>query len=294
MKSEKKCMRLAERIREILSQGLEMSHEVLHYVDSTFSNPSTAELTAFISDEDNCEKDALTDLIFFPDESLQIQLEDMLEQEGFQKTDEERIAGYLCEHPLETAIRFPDSRGGFSLSMPDWVAGIFVSRLNISKKLDTKLTEAISTHADLSDGRRFKVRLRNARFDATENKTRFLCRFFEELGAFSGTGDEYLDFLLNFLDELQKDGDIFQGLTEKKKFCFQTFQKVLKSEELLNQKNMETLILQGVRIPYADKNDLLRQMDMIDDISFSIFGKTGDAGDTFLWQAQPREMRFSR
>ncbi len=64
-KPNEKCVLLAKKIEEILRHGLNLSHDVLHYIDSTFSNPSVKELETVINDESDCEKDSLLELIFF-------------------------------------------------------------------------------------------------------------------------------------------------------------------------------------------------------------------------------------
>lgn len=39
-------------------------------------------------------------------------------------------------------------------------------------------------------------------------------------------------------------------------------------------RNTETLMLQGVRMPYVDKNDALRKMSLIDRICIALFGRS--------------------
>ena len=51
MDSEEKCHRLADEIRKILGNGVTLSSEVIHYIDSTFSNPTTTELQTILQDD---------------------------------------------------------------------------------------------------------------------------------------------------------------------------------------------------------------------------------------------------
>ena len=157
MKPEEKCVLLVKKIEEIFHEGINLSDTVLDYIDSTFSNPSIKELEDIICDELNCEKDPLIELLFFPDESIQIQLEDLLESEDFKKQDEENILNYLLSKKLETSIHFPDNRGSLKLTMPNSAAGKFISRLNISKKPDKRLVEVIDRFVSNSSGYRADV-----------------------------------------------------------------------------------------------------------------------------------------
>ena len=59
----------------------------------------------------------------------------------------------------------------------------------------------------------------------------------------------------------------------KKNIYKQNLQKAVNYEEQLKKSNMETLILQGVRIPFVSKEDALKKIQIIDRISLAVFGK---------------------
>jgi len=274
MDPQEKCEVLADEIKKILSKGIGLSDDVVHYIDSTFSNPTIKELQTILADDSNCEKDSLVELLFFPDESMQIQLEETLERHRPQNEDENKILTYLCRDPLQVTFRFEDDRGAIKLLIPEGVTREFLRRLNISKYLDTNLIESIVNYGDENNSKRFKVKIRNSRFTPTENKTGFLRKFFEKIGAQSNDVFECLDFALGFLDEIKNDSDIYQALMAKKKFYFISLQKAKKMEARLEKHNIETLMLQGERIVLINQTDVRKQMRIIDRISRAVFGKT--------------------
>ena len=63
-----KCQSLADEISTLLKEGIQLDSEVLSYIDSTFSYPTSAQIEAVLNDPDHSERDALVELIFFPDE----------------------------------------------------------------------------------------------------------------------------------------------------------------------------------------------------------------------------------
>jgi hypothetical protein len=107
MKAENINKQLAEKIIDILRSGLTLNPDTLHYIDSTFSNPSIGELEELLQDESSCEADSLIELLFFPDEPVQIQLEEMLAEIRLQKQDEhesylfKRGAVHYAPKPIE-------------------------------------------------------------------------------------------------------------------------------------------------------------------------------------------------
>ena len=70
---------VAEKIIAILQNGLTLGEDTQHFIDSTFSNPSVSELEEILQDDSNCERDSLLELLFFPDESLQLQFEPLID-----------------------------------------------------------------------------------------------------------------------------------------------------------------------------------------------------------------------
>ena len=274
MNSEKKCKRLADEIRKILSRGLLISGDVAHFIDSTFSNPTIDELQTILSDDSNCEKDSLMELLFFPDQAMQIELESLLEELRLTRQAEDKVLENLCREPLQVDMRLPQGRGSLSLNLPNEIAPGFLARLHIHKHLDHNLQAVIDQHAVGSDASRFKVKIRNARFSPTEKKIQFLNVVFEKIGPQSQDFDVCLDFTLVLLDELDKDQDIYPALMAKKRFYLRSLQKAKKLADQLQKNNLETLLAQGKRVIVVDAADARQKMLIIDRISRAVFGKT--------------------
>lgn len=274
MEPQDKCEAIAAEIKQILGEGVDLSEDVVHYIDSTFSNPSVKELQTILVDDANCENDSLLELLFFPGESMQIQLEKTLERHKPQNEDKHKILACLCADPLPVKFRFEDGRGTLKLQLPEDIARQLIARLNISRHLDARLIESIVNYGDDQNCNRFKVKIRNSRFSPTEEKTGFLCRFFDKIGSQSKDIFECLEFLLEFLDELKKDDDIYTALMAKKKFYFISLQRAKKMDARLEKYNMETLMAQGERIVLIDQADIRKKMLTIDRISRAVFGKT--------------------
>jgi hypothetical protein len=82
-----------------------------------------------------------------------------------------------------------------------------------------------------------------------------------------------LELVLDVLDDLRDNADVFSGLKARKRFYFKSMLEADKFEAKLKKSNMETLMLQGVRAPYIDKSDAIKKMALIDKVSLSVFGK---------------------
>ena len=274
MESDDKCELLAGELQKILCGGITLSSGVIHYIDSTFSNPTTTELQALLHDDSNCEKDSLTELLLFPDETMQLQLERLLEGLYFQQEDEKSVLDDLLQVPMQVAIRFPGDRGSFHLLVTEDLARQFIARLNISKHLNPDLLEALNHYENENISNRIKVKMRNSRFSPTDEKTKFLCLFFEKFDSQDNDIFECLEFALSFLDEPTIDNDIYRTLMAKKEFYFRSLQKAKQLDTQLQRHNMETLLAQGKRIVLIDQRDARNKMRIIDRIGRAVFGKT--------------------
>jgi len=270
-KIEDKCRLLAETISAIFRNGVTLNRETLHFVDSTYSTESVQSLEEMMNAEGDDDADVLYSLIFYPDEFFQEQLEEMLETESFEKGDDQKALNYLLGSLPETMVRFPDNRGTLHLTMPEPVAAQFISRLNLFKGLNRRLIEEISRSVPDHRQLRTKVKLRNARFEETESRISFLCRFFEKMPDDDG---RCLDFVLDLFEENRDEDDVYALLKNRKQLYFRNIQKADRFQDMLRKHNMETLMTQGVRIPHIDREETVRKMDIVDRISQAVFGKT--------------------
>ena len=274
MDSEEKCNQLADEIRKILGRGITLSSDVVHFIDSTFSNPTIAELQAILHDDANCEKDSLMELLFFPDEAMQLELEDLIENLWLDQSDQDRIREAIGREPPQVTFHLPEDRGSFNLRLPLEVAPGFLVRLRITKHLDPNLRETINKYAGESNCNGFKVKIRNARFTPHDSKIRFLCDLFRLVKPESHDFGLCLDFALTLLDEMPEDSDMYQALMAKKRFYLRSLQRAQKMEAQLQKSNLETLLSQGKRVILFDKSDARKKLQIIDRISRAIFGKT--------------------
>lgn len=278
--TQDKYKHFIKRINNIFKEGLYLSSDVVHFIDSTFSNPTIKEFELIICDEDNCDRDSLIELIFFPEESFQVKIEDLLGRYEFEKNDQQGILECFVNDRPNTKLYFPDDRGVLEIGIPRFAAEQFISRLNISKRLDKELVAILESETEASqDVNLIRVKMRNTRFEFSEGIVAFLSRFFKSLEFDSENFWPCFNFCLEFLSEtessrIRTDFDYFQALTNKKRQYHQQIQKAHKFEKYLQKNNIETLMLQGVTMPSIDVEDLISRISWIDRICISIFGRT--------------------
>jgi hypothetical protein len=272
---EERHLKGAGKIEEVFQNGFSLDSKVLHYIDSTFSNPSATEIEKILTGESDFEKETLLKLIFFPDESIQFHLEEFLEQADISKEDAGRITGYLSAREIQTKIIFPDERGTIKVTVPPVVLGECIDRLNMHRKLHDKLAKAVKCIAGDRSRTLAKVKIRNARKEYVGTSLDFLCLFFEKMGPEEESiFGECFELVVEVLCEAGNDADIYSALLCKKAASYQSLLSAERFEEQLEKSNIETLLLQGVRPVSIDKDAAMRNMEIVDRICLAVFGKT--------------------
>ena len=284
MSPEKKHLIFGEEILKIFKKGLFLNPKATQFIDSTFLYPSAEEIQTILNDPDNCEREVLIQLIFFPDETVQLQLEPFLQKHPFSTQDESLLIDHIKCNFQGLSIFLPNGRGSFSINAlnnsrdPTFIKDLalehFIFHLNCSKILPDKLIFAIDDHVPDDKTVLTKMRLRNARFDFSVKNTIWLSSFFEVAYKFNGIYDEVLKFAIEFVDNLAEKDDFYTKLMDLKKAYFKAIGKNTAFETQLQKSNMETLIMQGKRSAGIDTEMARKKIILIDRISYAVYQKT--------------------
>jgi hypothetical protein len=265
--------RLVGKIEKLLRAGIEVGPDLLGYIDATFSNPSVKDLEGIVADESDPEREGLLELIFFPDEPMQQKLEELLpEAGGLGQNDVDAVAAELYTRRIHSALVFSDRRDRLAVDFPPGLVTTFLQRLNLTRRIEPRLAIAISTLVAPVDRIAVRVKLRNTRKQMGDGKVRFLCDFLAKLGR----DDQLLaclDFMLNFLEDIEDGADVYAALMNRRRIGWQLLQKSAQFEEKLKKDNIETLLLRGERAPHVSKEELLKTIAFIERISLAVFGR---------------------
>jgi hypothetical protein len=266
--------RLLTRITEALENGGCITDSILDYIDAVLFSPEPDRLAAFLNEDTDSERDSLLDLIFFPDQAFQIDLEPMLDAARYSAEDENEVHDRLMAGVIRAWVNLPDGRQLTRILVPDFIKSQFLERLNISWPMDHHVSAAIRKGVSAVLRPTVKVRLRNAGISTAPHQRDFLCRFFERM---TDSDPDYLaclDLALSLLETAGESDTVYHLLVDHKRSLFRSLQQARRFRILLGRSNMETLMLQGVRASHVSPNALMHHMRLIDLICFGVFGNT--------------------
>lgn len=275
MKIKPKHSDLGEKIAELIRNGITLTDDVIHYIDSTFLTPSAEALSRILADPSNCEAETLCELIFYPDRQMQLTIEPALTEASYNEADVESAASYLMQQKQDIAVYFPDARGSLLLPLTDSVIRQLLSRLKITQKPDPRLVATLSrVIPDESEILKIRVLLRNCRRQFFDSECSFLCACIEKMYATSVFFADAFLFLIDFFEYAEPGQDIYDRLMQEKKTLLKSIAQAEKNEKALEKNNVEVLMLQGVPILSIDIAQARKKTVLIDHICMSIFGKT--------------------
>lgn len=274
MQRRNNCERLARQITAFLTKGIHPEPAVRHFIDSTFAHPSRHELEIILKDPDNCEKDTLLELIFFPGQDLQIALEELIEEGHFQQDEEAVVLDLLMKQNLETSLYYPESGPPVRVAIPRHAARQFISRLNIHKQISSRVLGAIRKNLPPDLQVPVKVMIRNTRFACRDSKTAFLETF---MGGMPFMGDDFLrhlELMLHLLETCPDGIPLEESLALQKQQHQKNIMRAEQFEQQRKNRNVETMIMQGIRILHYDPRDDMQKIAMLDTVSLALYGKT--------------------
>ncbi len=274
-----RCSAAAEEISRWLQTGIEVGPSVQQFVRSAFTDASPSEMAALLARESGCEKDSLLDLLFFPDETLQISLEKRIGTETFEDRDEPVIVRLVVHQNPEAEIRFPEEDRRVSVPVPDYLVANLVRRLRLSRRLDAHLSDVLAANLPASAVPGIRVKIRHADLPPNPVVTAFLCRFFETLPCHEKHFSTCLGFLLSFVGELAHDIDMEKALVDKRHKLAAQVTKANAFHDRLQKTNMETMMLAGHKAPAIDLDRTREIIGIIDRLIHTFFDRSASIGD---------------
>jgi hypothetical protein len=267
------CHNFANHVRDVFADGLRINDRDSHFILSTLPIDDLNQIDELIQDADSTEYDALMELIYFPDESTQINLEDQIESARFQLQDVNTILIHLMAVESDTHIFSPKGQFVLAFPTPESGARSFLQRLNLSRHLDPELSQTIEAVMDSMLATKHKVWIRNMTREPSKRDSQFLKRLFLKLGPQYQRLGRLVKFALRFLEETPAETELLQGLIQYKQRCLQHIQRLDRFESKRRNHNFETRIALGIREPHDDKQALMQKVIFLDEIGLAIFDR---------------------
>lgn len=279
MKTEPRIQKLADAIEKTLEQGIYLSKETAHFMESTCGIAHPADLVRALAPPLDAEAESICEMIFYPDEVQQMRLEPAAQECGALGREElGMVEEMIAERSIEAGIFFPGFDSPASIPMPGEAAARFVRRLGLDRLIDPGILSTVHERAGSRQrGVALAVRLRNARFAFSENRRFPLEAFLIRMdGADPGFMDLF-DMLCRVLDAVDDREELYDALMDRKRRCVEMIQRAEKNRKDLEKQPVEALMMRGASIAAVNEEETKREMHQIDQIALCLYGRTEHA-----------------
>ena len=266
--------RLAVRLRDILARGVTVGAETLGFIASTLPAAGGGDLGQLVAADGGAEVESVLALLFFPDEGVQLELEELLVGQALTPAQAEVLAARLAAPPLSVAFELPGGRSRLQLAMSAERARQFVGHLRLTRAVPPALQEAIAASLSSPEANRWRLLWRNARCRPAPAAVDFLGRLLAAFDVRERPGRGGLEFMLEVLTETGADADIYGRLSERKRRLADALARGRRQQAELARGTMETLIARGGRLVAVDAEEIRRQMAWIDRACRAAFGRS--------------------
>jgi hypothetical protein len=264
---------IASRIKKILERGVDLSPDAIRFIDSTFAGAAAADLTHRLGSGSDSDVDSLIELLLSPDEALQLELEELLDELGPLEADADGVAEVLCCPAFSVEFRLPGNRGAISIVLTPDRLQRFLRPLRIDRSLPRPLIAASKSHLSFRDRLRLRVLLRGARFNFIPSFDDLLSRLIEGLDWKDLISWESFAFALELLAGLDAEADLLGVLAARKRHFLRALDHGRRQREQMAAANMEILLSRGHRLSYVDEPAIQRQLIYVDCICLAAFGR---------------------
>ncbi|MBF0103531.1 MAG: hypothetical protein HQK77_21750 [Desulfobacterales bacterium] len=257
---------LAQRIHQIIEKERTLGITELKYINSTFLNPSIQEVQKWILDLNNSDGLHIRALFCFPDEWMQLQIEEYLQKYKFSKTDEIQVSEMVIQLNPRCILRHPVSQDILQFQLNPHEIAQWVSRLHIPWQCPLEIQQALFKHIQPENKIQYAVKLRNMQFKDSPDHIFILCSFFKSI-AQQGIPDgiPYLECLLEMFEETDITCEnIVEELYKKRNALEHRLHQGLELQEKQLQDNWETLLMRGQRFIHVDIEKLSYTIHCID------------------------------
>ena len=264
---------LHDWIRERLARGLTLTASDLDFIVNTCGLEPGENLGKALEDPEAWDAESVAALVFSADEATQIGLLPILHEFPFSDTDSDEIKAALEDAPVGVTVHLPEPDSPLSITAAPFSLDRFVDSLHITRRVPSDIALAIDDHVPGDRRTLTSQRIRMAAVPSDEHVRDTLVLFLQQL-ADDTDFFSMLALVLEIIADAKDPEHLYEHLTFRKRRLYRALQEAEKFERAREQHNMETLMMQGRRVPTIDVEDAQHQMNIIDRICFAMFGKT--------------------
>ncbi|MFA6008643.1 MAG: hypothetical protein WC799_01570 [Desulfobacteraceae bacterium] len=269
---------LCNEIMDMIKLGFTLDSGLLHFLSSTFSVTTREALEDMKNPGREDDLNLFLELVVSPDLIMMEKLEHLISDKVFSSEDEHELSNTVYKNVARIPVYFPDEPFPISFAVTHETIQLYIKKLRITYTIPGSLLDDMKQW--LTEKWKIKtcVQLRQTACPMNKRNESFLSLFFRESSSFGLKYPEHLNLALLIMVCSGEEEDLKEALILRLRSFQKTLEQIRASEGMMKKNTMETLMLQGFRIPPSSPDIIEDNMIMLRRILSSLYGWL-DMGD---------------
>ena len=268
------CRKIARTIGRTWEQGIALLPDTLFFLDSTFGISTAEALQAALHQEDFADREMILEFLLFPDDSIRLAIESLLDCRGLKH---EQVAGIINDLlDTQTGIRLIHAQGPVSITVKNAIDQIqlFVTRLFLSRSLDTDICQCLEALLPKPLVLSSRCHLRCKGLVLTKEKKEILTLFIKNAGDRVKAFEALFETTLEILAQAPETESIEACFLKKREQEKKMLESIHRFEEKQERYGMEYLMMSKYPVPpdsLENTTERLQRLNVIIDEILGLF-----------------------
>ncbi|WP_022665854.1 hypothetical protein [Desulfospira joergensenii] len=263
MGPEKQFKKIGRALEEIWEKGLFLSRASLSFLESSFGMGTATDLEDALADEDFPEREMMLEMILFPEQDVRLALEPLLETGGLEQKHLTEITGHMIHNHSMLRLFHPERTAPYLVEIPPDQIELFISRLFLTRKIDSDICKALEKTIPVSDLFSFRILFRTRNYLFNKEKKKFILKFIRKSKNRIHEFTEVFDLFLNILSQAPDSTDYEHYFSDRKRQEENMLKSILRFEKKLDRYPMEYLMLSNYPVPHESLETVTEKLEKL-------------------------------
>ncbi len=264
-----KSKQVVKKIKQRWEKRHVLSNDTLFFLESTFSISEAFQLKDAMEQEDFPDRAIILEMILFPEQSMRLAVEPLLDSEGLKAEQVSGIVKYITNKSPRLTVGFPNEKAAITIKIPADQIELSISRLFLTHPVDPDICQMFEANYPTSTGLHCRVLLRCGNISFKKEKKQFLKRFIlqaqKQYDGFNDLFELFLVILSDVPESVSPESYFLKRQAQEKNLldCIRRF------EEKRDRFGMEYLMMSRYQVPTDSMENVaqrLKKLALINDI----------------------------
>lgn len=256
----------------MMKLGFTLDSGLLHFLSSTFSVTTREALEDMKNPGREDDLNLVLELVLSPDFIMMEKLEHLICDKVFSSEDEHELSNTIYKNTAGISVFFPGDPYPISFAVTHETIDHYITKLRITYSIPRSLLDVMDQCLTVDRKIKTCVQLRQNACSMSKRNESFLSLFIRESSSFGLKYPGYLNLALLIIVCSGEEEDLKEALILRLRSFEKTLEQIRSAQDMMKKNTMETLMLQGFRIPPSSPDIIEDNIAMLRRILSCVYG----------------------